>query len=104
MLAENAARLKQAGLTRINISIDSLDAKKISRTDRRGIECRAGRYRRSAQGRALPVKLNMVLIKGVNDEEVDDLIALAKERPLARQDHRIDAYGGVGAGSLAGGE
>lgn len=82
MLAENAARLKKAGLTRINISIDSLDAKKYKELTGGELSAVLAGIDEALRVGLLPVKLNMVLIKGVNDEEVDDLIALAKERPL----------------------
>jgi len=72
-LARHAAELKAAGLKRVNISLDTLKADRfrhITGEDRlrdvlRGIE---------AAGRAglNPVKLNMVVLRGVNDDEVLD--------------------------------
>jgi len=75
LLAGIAADLKQAGLRRVNVSIDSLDPatyKKITGTDRlsdvlEGID--------SAISNGLtPVKLNMVVLKGINDHEIDDFL------------------------------
>ena len=82
-LPGQASALKAAGLDRLNISIDSL---------------RAARYAEMTGGGSLgavlcgieealvagfaPVKLNVVLLRGVNDDEVDDFIALTKERPI----------------------
>ncbi len=82
MLAGMAADLKRAGLTRINISLDSLDPNKFH-------ELTGGDLAKVLEGlqEALavglsPVKINMVLIRGVNDDEVDNLIALTHDRPL----------------------
>jgi cyclic pyranopterin phosphate synthase len=75
LLAGAAADLKAAGLRRVNVSIDSLDPetyKKIAGTDRlsdvlEGID--------AALNHGLtPVKLNMVVLKGINDHEVDDFL------------------------------
>jgi cyclic pyranopterin phosphate synthase len=77
MLAKHAAELKKAGLNRVNISLDSLKPEKfqaITRSDAKladvleGIEV--------AWGVGLePVKLNMVVIPGVNEDEVLDFAA-----------------------------
>jgi len=77
-LKAQAGRLKAAGLDRVNISLDTLDRKKfqeIARIDRlhdvlEGIE------------EALllgigPLKLNAVLMKGINDDEILDLVRFA---------------------------
>ncbi|MGV8026621.1 MAG: GTP 3',8-cyclase MoaA [Anaerolineaceae bacterium] len=82
MLAEKAASLKQAGLTRINISIDSLDPKKYNEITGGDLNAVLAGINEAVKVGLLPVKLNMVLVKGMNDQEVDDLIALSKDRPI----------------------
>lgn len=75
LLAGLAADLKLAGLRRVNVSIDSLDPaiyRKITGTDRlsdvlEGIDAAV------ATG-LTPVKLNMVVLKGINDHEIDDFL------------------------------
>ncbi|GAP64068.1 cyclic pyranopterin phosphate synthase [Ardenticatena maritima] len=79
-LPELAEPLKQAGLTRVNIHIDTLNPASLERLMRfntlekvwAGIEAaeRAG---------LLPIKLNAVVIRGYNDEDVADLAALTLE-------------------------
>jgi GTP 3',8-cyclase len=79
LLAGLAADLKQAGLRRVNVSIDSLDPatyKKITGTDRlsdvlEGIDAAV------ATG-LTPVKLNMVVLKGINDNEIDDFLGYVR--------------------------
>lgn len=82
-LDKMAERLKAAGLNRLNISLDSLKA------DRFEYITGGGRLKDTLNGidKALelglePVKINTVLIKGVNDDEIDDFIDLAKDKPL----------------------
>ena len=83
LLAERCDRLVNAGLQRINISLDSLDAAKFERITRtksfdvvmKGIE--------AAQNSALrPAKVNAVLVRGLNDDEVEAFAAFARERGL----------------------
>ncbi len=78
-----AAKLAQAGLRRVNISLDSL------RPDRFRAITRLGRLEDVWQGieAALaaglhPVKLNMVVLRGLNDDEVADMARLTVTRPL----------------------
>jgi cyclic pyranopterin phosphate synthase len=83
LLPEMAADLKTAGLTRINISIDSLNPakyKKIARAEGladtlRGVEA-------SIEAGLTPVKINTVLMRGVNENEIDDFIELTKDRDI----------------------
>ena len=75
LLAGLAADLKQAGLRRVNVSIDSLDPatyKKITGTDRLS-DVLEGIDAALATG-LTPVKLNMVVLKGINDHEIDDFL------------------------------
>lgn len=82
MLADQAEDLKQAGLTRINISIDSLDPKKYKEITGGNLDAVLAGIHAAVEADLLPVKLNMVLMKGINDQEVDDLIVLAKDQPV----------------------
>lgn len=75
LLAGLAGDLKQAGLRRVNVSIDSLDPAtyaKIAGTDRLS-EVMDGIDAALATG-LTPVKLNMVVLKGINDHEIDDFL------------------------------
>ncbi|MFF0905725.1 UNVERIFIED_CONTAM: GTP 3',8-cyclase MoaA [Kocuria sp. CPCC 205316] len=77
-LAARAQTLAAAGLSRINISLDSLDAatfRTLARRDRLA-EVLAGAEAAAAAG-LTPVKINAVLMRGVNDHEAPDLLAWA---------------------------
>ncbi|WP_425552591.1 GTP 3',8-cyclase MoaA, partial [Kocuria aegyptia] len=83
-LATRARALAEAGLSRINISLDSLDAetfRALARRDRLA-EVLAGAEAAAAAGLA-PVKINAVLMRGINDHEAPDLLAWALERGFA---------------------
>lgn len=81
-LAPLAEGLKQAGLDRVNVSIDTLDPDKFRRVTRGGRfeEVWAGIEAADRVG-LLPIKLNAVVVRGMNDGEVTDLAALTLERP-----------------------
>lgn len=78
-LEEMAAELAAAGLRRINVSLDSLVRENFERISRRDALERVlrglGAARRSFPG---PVKVNAVILRGINDGEVVDLASLAR--------------------------
>src|SRR6476661_3780130 len=80
-LAKKAAALKDAGLTRINVSLDSLHEETFTKLTRRPFldQVLAGVDAAWAAGLG-PVKLNAVLMRGINDAESPQLLAWALER------------------------
>jgi cyclic pyranopterin phosphate synthase len=82
LLAGMATELKEAGLNRINVSLDSLDAERFREISRRdGLsDVLAGLERAAAVGFA-PIKINMVPLRGVNDDEIEAFAALARDNP-----------------------
>ncbi|PZD94491.1 GTP 3',8-cyclase MoaA [Paenibacillus sambharensis] len=83
LLAAQAEALKQAGLTRVNISLDTLDPARFRLIARRGDLKRVFEGIEAA-GRVGfdPIKLNCVLLKGVNEDEIPAFLKLAYEQPL----------------------
>jgi GTP 3',8-cyclase len=81
LLADRCERLIEAGLRRINISLDSLDPAKFEKITRtksfvavmRGIDA-------AQNSRLAPAKINAVLVRGTNDDEVEAFAAFARER------------------------
>jgi cyclic pyranopterin phosphate synthase len=75
-LAKHAATLKQAGISRLNISLDSLQPERFSQIVRRDCleQVLAGLMAAKDAGFA-PIKINMVVMAGVNDDEIDDMVA-----------------------------
>lgn len=82
LLETLAGPLRDAGLTRVNISLDTLDPEKFSRITRGGHVNRvlAGIERAEAVG-LIPLKLNAVVVRGFNEDDVVPLAALTLERP-----------------------
>jgi len=81
-LADQVGALAAAGLQRLNVSLDSLDPVKFNLMTRRDY------YRRVMDGLAaaerhglLPLKINAVLVRGVNDDEVVQFAELARSKP-----------------------
>lgn len=83
LLTRYASRLRAAGLGRINISVDTLRPDrfvKIARFDKFE-EVQAGLASAVDAGFA-PIKLNMVVMRDVNDDEVCDLAELTRDHPF----------------------
>ncbi|MCY1675260.1 GTP 3',8-cyclase MoaA [Pseudarthrobacter sp. SL88] len=80
-LAKKAAPLKAAGLTRINVSLDSLHEETFTKLTRRPFldQVLAGVDAAWAAGLG-PVKLNAVLMRGINDAESPALLGWALDR------------------------
>jgi cyclic pyranopterin phosphate synthase len=79
-LAQHAKALRQAGITRLNVSLDSLKAERFSRIVRRDCLDKVldGLAAAKAEGFA-PIKINMVVMAGINDDEIDDMVAFCIE-------------------------
>lgn len=82
-LAKKAQALKDAGVTRINLSLDTMDPEKFAMVTRGGDVKRVldALHTSIAVGFS-PIKLNVVLMKGVNDNEVADFLKLSMEHPI----------------------
>jgi cyclic pyranopterin phosphate synthase len=76
-LARFAAPLKDAGIKRVNVSLDTLDAVKFKAITRWGDLDRVMGGIRAAQATGLKIKLNAVALKGVNEDELPEIIRFA---------------------------
>jgi GTP 3',8-cyclase len=79
-LAKYAGELKAAGVERINVSLDTLDAGKFKDITRWGDLAVVLNGIDAAQKAGLKVKINAVALKGVNEDEIEDLIRFAHGR------------------------
>lgn len=83
LLSRYASELKEAGLRRVNISLDSLKPEKYADITGGGDLNAAWAGVRAAFDAGLtPVKINTVLIGGFNDDEISDFVALTKTYPV----------------------
>jgi cyclic pyranopterin phosphate synthase len=83
LLGDFADTLREAGVHRVNVSLDSLREDRVD-----GIARRPGSFPRIMDGLDAaervgfsPIKMNVVLIKGVNDDEIEDFAEMTRERP-----------------------
>jgi GTP 3',8-cyclase len=82
LLSTFAKDLAGAGLTRVNISLDSLKPERFRRITRQGNLESAWRGIAAAEAAGLtPLKINMVVVKGFNDDEVSDFARLTLDHP-----------------------
>jgi len=81
-LAEHAGALADAGVRRVNVSIDSRDPATFRHITRHGDVVKVLAGIDAAQAAGLAVKLNMVALKGLNEDEIAPMLAWAIERGL----------------------
>ena len=81
LLEEMATDLRTAGVQRLNISLDSLDPARFRAITRVGELERVRAGIAAADRAGFPVKINMVVMRGVNDSEIEAIASLAIDRP-----------------------
>jgi cyclic pyranopterin phosphate synthase len=83
LLPEYSQQLKNAGLRGINISLDSLKREKFTRITGRNLldEVLKGIEKATGVG-FTPLKINVVLMKGVNEDEIIDFVLFAQSHGL----------------------
>lgn len=74
-LARFAPALRDAGVRRINVSLDSLDQTRFRTVTRWGDLDRVLAGIAAAKAAGLAVKINMVALRGINDDEIDRMLA-----------------------------
>lgn len=97
LLAEKAEALKEAGLKRVNISLDTLNYavfKEISGFDK--LEDVLTGIEKALEVGLTPLKINMVLMKNVNEEDALELAQWTKEKPIHVRFIELMPIGGAG--------
>src|SRR5438046_156811 len=74
-LARYAEELRDCGVRRVNVSVDTLDPAKFTEITRRGRLDQVLEGLAAAKRAGLKVKINTVALRGVNEDELDDLVA-----------------------------
>lgn len=81
-LKDKAKAIAEAGLSGINISLDSLKPDKFEKMTRRNYFGRVMEGILAAESANLfPIKINSVIMRGYNDDEIEDLAALSRKKP-----------------------
>lgn len=81
-LAKHAEGLAAAGVKRINVSLDTLDSERFTAITRRGRLADVLGGIAAAQAAGLAIKINMVAMRGVNDDEIEPMMAWAHGRNM----------------------
>jgi GTP 3',8-cyclase len=83
LLAEHADALRASGVHRLNVSLDSLQPERVD-----AIARRPGSYPKIMEGLEAaeeagftPIKINVVLIRGQNDDEIEEFAEITRQRP-----------------------
>jgi cyclic pyranopterin phosphate synthase len=96
LLSKLAEPLKQAGLERVNVSIDTLDPDKFHRLTRWGKLEQVWEGIMAAEAAGLsPIKLNAVMVRGYNEGEATELAGLTIERPWQMRFIEMMPFAGV---------
>ncbi|HVX38906.1 MAG TPA: GTP 3',8-cyclase MoaA [Gemmatimonadaceae bacterium] len=81
-LPQLASLLRDAGLDRVNMSVDSLRRERIAEIARRDLGFDPVKSALAAEEAGLgPIKINMVVMRGINDDEIEDVARLTLEHP-----------------------
>jgi cyclic pyranopterin phosphate synthase len=99
-LAKCASELKGHGVERINVSLDTLDPDKFRAITRWGDLSRVIAGIDAAQAAGLKVKINAVALKGVNEDEIAELVAWSHGRGMDLTLIEVMPLGDVGEARL----
>ena len=78
-LGRQAEKLKSAGISRINVSLDTLRADRFKDITRGNLNKVIDGLMAAKRAGFSPIKINMVIMKGINDDEVEDMIEFCIE-------------------------
>ncbi len=83
LLKDNLEKIRSAGINRINISLDTLNREKFRKiTGNDGFEAVWGGIEAACSSGFNPIKLNVVALRGTNDDELLDFARLTLEQPF----------------------
>lgn len=102
LLAHHARALKDAGVRRVNISLDSLDPATFARITGSGdVHAVIDGIAAARDAGLAPIRLNMVVMRGVNDGEIERMVWFARERKAELRFIETMPVGHSGVDSMA---
>jgi cyclic pyranopterin phosphate synthase len=99
-LARFAGELRDCGIRRINVSLDTLDAAKFRAITRWGDLDKVLAGIEAARAAGLAVKINAVALKNINEEEIPDLMQWAHGKGMTLTLIEVMPMGDIGAGRI----
>ena len=86
LLGKYAQDLKDAGLDRVNVSLDTLNRETFEFITKKDyLEDAKNGILKAVEVGLYPVKINMVIMKGINQDEIDDMFEFCKEHDIVLQ-------------------
>ena len=86
LLEKYAQDLKDAGLDRVNVSLDTLNRETFEFITKKDyLEDAKNGILKAVEVGLYPVKINMVIMKGINQDEIDDMFEFCKEHDIVLQ-------------------
>ncbi|WP_405265509.1 GTP 3',8-cyclase MoaA [Methanobrevibacter sp.] len=86
LLEKYAQDLKDAGLNRVNVSFDTLNRETFEFITKKDyLEDAKRGILKAVEVGLYPVKINMVIMKGINQDEIDDMFEFCKEHDIVLQ-------------------
>ncbi len=99
LLAEFAHSLKQAGLKRVTVSLDTLRKDRFEKIARRdGLEKIFTALDNSRKAGLAPIKINTVIIRGVNDDEILDFVRFGQKEKVEVRFIELMPFAGLNSG------
>lgn len=78
-LTRHSAALRSAGISRINVSLDTLSAERFKQITKGNLDKVIDGLMTAKRSGFSPIKINMVVMKGVNDDEIEDMVEFCIE-------------------------
>jgi GTP 3',8-cyclase len=100
-LSRQAVALKSAGISRINVSLDSLQPARFKDITKGNLDKVLSGLLSAKQAGFNPIKINMVIMKGVNDDEVGDMIEFCIEHGFTLRFIETMPVGDTGRGAAS---
>ena len=98
-LARHASVLRQAGVRRLNISLDTLRPERFKAITGGKLDKVLDGIRAACDAGFAPIKLNMVVMKGVNEDEVEDMVQFCIDHGLTLRFIETMPMGDTGRGA-----
>jgi len=96
LISKHISTLEKIGIHAVNLSLDTLKAEKFNQITRRKVFEETIQTLHKLLASKLTIKLNVVILPGVNTDEIADFIALTKDKDLAVRFIEEMPFNGIG--------
>jgi cyclic pyranopterin phosphate synthase len=100
-MTRHAEALRTAGISRINVSLDTLRAERFKQITKGNLDKVIAGLMAAKQSGFAPIKINMVVMKGINDDEVEDMVEFCIEHDFTLRLIETMPMGDTGRSAVA---